>query len=317
MTESVTISYTPRISVLICTYNGEASIGALLQSLMEQNVPEGAAYEAVVVDNNSCDGTLAVCQRFAAQNLSRIQVLTESQQGKSYALNRGLDSLRGEICCVVDQDELLPADYLEGVWKAFLREPSVSFIGGRVLPLPQQQFPDWITAEHWAPLAICDYGAAPFTVDSQRFVCLITGAFRTADLRAVGGYRGPLGIEPGRLGSLEDADVYERLINAGKTGRYIPDIVMYHRLSEERLCRDYHRRWHFGHGRYFSDLRSPAFESLSWRVLGVPGHVFRQAAWDLWKMILHAVRGAWEQAFVHEQRLRFFLGYVLRRWRLG
>lgn len=310
------LSCSPQISVLICTYDGEATIGTLLQSLMDQNVPEGVGYEVLVVDNNSRDGTLAMCERFAAQTPGRIRTLTESQQGKAYALNRGLDSVRGEICCVIDQDELLPVDYLGIVWKTLLRAPSVSFIGGRVLPLPQQRLPDWITTDHWPPLAICDYGVEPFTVDSQRLVCLIAGAFRTADMRAAGGYRGPLGIRPGRLGSVEDADIYERLVNAGKTGRYIPDIVVYHRLSEERLCRDYHRSWHLGHGRYFSDLRSPAFESSSRHVLGIPGHVLRQAAEDLWKMILHAAGGARKQAFVHELRLRFCLGYVLRRWGL-
>ena len=305
----------PQISVLICTYNGETNVAPLLQSLLDQRLPGGVTSEIVLVDNNSRDGTVALAERFALENPGRISVLRESQQGKSYALNRGLQNVRGEICCVIDQDELLPADYLAIVWNTFQQEPSVSFIGGRILPLPQQRLADWITTEHWSPLAICDYGTEAFSVDSERFVCLLAGAFRTAAMREAGGYREPLGIRPGRLGSVEDSDLYERIIRQGKTGRYTPEILVYHQVGEERFDRNYHRRWHFGHGKYFSDMRSPAFECSSFSVLGVPGHVMRHALRDFGKMVLQAMKGSREQAFIHELRLRFYLGYMLRRWK--
>lgn len=306
----------PQISVLICTCNGESNIAPLLQGLLDQSVPSGVGYEIVVVDNNSRDGTVEVVERFALENPGRINLLKEPQQGKSYALNRGLPNLRGEICCVIDQDELLPPDYLAIVWNTFQQEPSASFIGGRVLPLPQQRLPDWITTEHRSPLAICDYGKDAFRVDSARFVCLLAGAFRTAAMREAGGYRERLGIRPGRLGSVEDFDIYERIIQQGKTGWYTPEILVYHQLGEERFDRNYHRRWHFGHGKYYSDLRSPTFEPSSFSVLGVPGHVIRNAFRDLRQMALQAMKGSREEAFIHELRLRFNLGYILRRWKL-
>jgi glucosyl-dolichyl phosphate glucuronosyltransferase len=306
----------PQISVLLCVYNGETSIGALLQSLLEQILPAGVEHEIVLVDNNSTDGSVALTERFALENPGRIFVVKESQQGKSYALNRGLESVRGEICCVIDADQLLPADYLAIVWNTFQRDPSASFIGGRVLPFPQQRLPDWITPEHWSAIAICDYGAAAFTVDSERFLCLLAGAFRTSAMRAAGGYCGPLGIRPGRLGSVEDEELYDRLVSQGKTGRYIPEILIYHRVGEERCQRNYHRRWHLGHGKYYADWRSPAFEASSFSVLGVPGFVMRHAFVDLSKMALQAMTGSREQAFIHELRFRFHLGYILRRWNL-
>jgi glucosyl-dolichyl phosphate glucuronosyltransferase len=306
----------PQISVLICAYNGETGIGPLLRSILDQDLPGGVACEIVLVDNNSRDGTAALAKRFAMENPGRISVVRESQQGKSYALNRGLQCVRGEICCVIDHDELLPANYLAIVWNTFQHEPTASFIGGRVLPLPQQRLPDWITPEHWSPLAICDYGKEAFSVDSQRFVCLLAGAFRTAAIREAGGYVGSLGIRPGRMGSVEDHELYQRLINQGKPGRYIPEILVYHRLGEERFDRSYHRRWHFGHGKYFSDMRSPAFDVSSYPVLGVPGYVIRRTFRDFRKMVLYALKGSKEQAFTHELSLRFNLGYILRRWKL-
>jgi glycosyltransferase involved in cell wall biosynthesis len=307
----------PQISVLLCVYNGEANIGALLQSLLDQTVPDGVAHEVVVVDNNSTDGTFSLAERFALQNPATIFVVQELRQGKSYALNRGLQNVRGEICCVIDADQLLPPDYLATVWNTFQNEPSASFIGGKVLPLPEQRLPDWITREHWNALAICDYGPEAFTVDSQRFVCLLAGAFRTAAMRAAGGYREPLGIRPGRSGSVEDVELYERLVSQGETGRYTPEILVYHRVDEERCRRDYHRRWHFGHGKYFADWRPPSFEQSSFSVLGLPGHVIRRAFKDFTKMLRETMKGSREQSFIYELSLRFYLGYILRRVELA
>ncbi len=306
----------PNISVLICTYNGETNIEPLLRSLLEQNVPDGVVYEVVVVDNNSRDRTVALAERLAQENPGRISVLKESKQGKSYALNRGLQSVRGEICCVIDQDQLLPSDYLAIVWNTFQQNPSANFIGGRVLPLPEQRLADWITREHWNVLAICDYGTEAFTVDSERFVCLLAGAFRTSAMRLAGGYSEHLGIRPGRFGSVEDEDLYARLIKQGGTGRYTPEILVYHQIGEERFHKDHHRSWHFGHGKYYSDLRLPSFDSSSFSVLGVPGHVIRAGVGNFWEMALQRMKGSREQAFLHELRWRFYLGYILRRWKL-
>ena len=133
-------------------------------------------------------------------------------------------------------------------------------------------------------------------------------------MRAVGGYRELLGIMPGRLGSVEDAELYERLVDAGCVGMYIPGIVIYHKLGMSRLSKAYHRRWHRGHGSYFADMHSPDFESSKIRLFKIPGHLLRQAAQDAVAFLSLAVRGSWDQAFSRELRLRFFLGFVLRRW---
>ncbi len=49
-------------------------------------------------------------------------------------------------------------------------------------------------------------------------------------------------------------------------------------------------------------------------MLQVPIHLFREAAEDAIAYLSLAVRGCWEQAFSRELRLRFFIGFVLRRW---
>jgi hypothetical protein len=64
-------------------------------------------------------------------------------------------------------------------------------------------------------------------------------------------------------------------------------------------------------------MRSPDFESSRLRVLQVPNHLFRGAAEDAIAYLSLAVRGCWEQAFSRELRLRFFIGFVQRRWSMA
>ena len=306
----------PRMTVMICVYSGEPGIRRLLQSLAAQNLPESVPFEILVVDNNSRDATRAICETFSEQNPGKLRLLTERQQGKGYALNHGLAEVRGEICCIVDHDQILHPDYLKTVWAAFERYPSISFVGGKVLSNRHEPFPDWVTKDHWSPIALCDYGDEPFDVNSQRLLCLLAAAFRTADMRLVGGYRAQLGVGPEGPGSVEDADIFERLVNVQKTGKYIPEVVVHHGVEDHRLTRNYHRRWHFGHGRYFAEMHSPSFEASSWRIAGIPGHVWRHGAADLGRMILSTIKGERDKAFSREVRLQFSLGYVLRRWKV-
>ena len=302
------------VTVLICVYNGDATLSDLLQSALAQDTGDQFQFEILVVDNNSTDGSSAIVSSFAEANPGQVRLLRESRQGKSYALNAGLEAARGEICCVIDHDEQLLPGYLRQVWEEFQQQPGISFLSGKVLPLWPGEVPAWITREHWSPLAICDYGDQPFLVNRDRVVCLLTGCFRTADMRAVGGYRELLGIMPGRLGSVEDAELYERMVEAGRVGMYVPGIVVYHKLAMSRLSKSYHRRWHRGHGGYYADMQSPGFESSKIRLLKIPGHVLRQAAQDAVAYVSLAVRGERDQAFSRELRLHFFLGFVLRRW---
>ena len=308
------VSETVNVTILICAYNGDETVPKLLESALAQDTGGEFQYEILVVDNNSTDRTAAMVLGLAEKNPERIRLLKETTQGKSYALNTGLKSARGEICCVIDQDEQLTPGYLRQVWSAFQQHPGVSFLSGKVLPLWPAEVPEWITREHWSPLAICDYGEQPFLVNRERLVCLLTGCFRTAHMRAVGGYRELLGITPGRLGSVEDAELYERMVEAGYTGMYVPEIVVYHRIGLSRLNKPYHRRWHRGHGGYVADMRSRDFESSRFRIVQIPGHVIRQAAQDAVALLSLAARGQWSQAFSRELQLQFFMGFVLRRW---
>jgi glucosyl-dolichyl phosphate glucuronosyltransferase len=301
------------LSLLVCTYNRAGDLGELLASALEQRTGGEFTYEVVVVDNNSTDGTRDVVQQVASRADGRIRYLFEERQGKSFALNTGLSDLRGWAYAIVDDDFVLPPDWLATIHAAFLAQPDVAFVSGKVLPRWEGDPPPWLTSRHWSPLALADYGDQPFIADHARPVCLLACCFRSAAVRAVGGYDVRLGVSGTRTGGTEDLDILKRLWSAGYHGLYVPELWFWHKVPRSRLSKRYHRRWHRDHGRSYAIMRDEAVERSAARVLDVPAHLFRQAAVDLGGLLRNALRGRRSEAFDHEARLWFFSGFFRTR----
>ena len=91
-------------TVLICTYNRARLLRETLASLQAMAPADAVRVEIIVVDNNSTDNTQLVIAE--AQRASAIPVigLRETRQGKSFALNRGLEAATGDIVALTDDD---------------------------------------------------------------------------------------------------------------------------------------------------------------------------------------------------------------------
>ena len=308
-------AHAPAISVLVCTYNRAARLVELLESVATQAFEGDGkdAAEIVVVDNNSTDDTSSAVAGFASVSRWPVRYLLERRQGKAYALNTGLRAARAEICLVLDDDQRMPAGYLARVLALFRDRADISFAGGRVLPVWGAPPPAWLTPACWAPLGMADYGARAFVVDATRLVCLLTFAFRKADVEEVGGFRAELGVSDGRPGSTEDAELIRRLVDAGHRGLYAPHLVLEHHAPAARLTAGYYRNWYRGHGRYLALDRDPAIERTRLKLAGIPGHMVRSAGRDLLFSLSCRLRGDAAGALRHELQLQQFLGFARQR----
>jgi hypothetical protein len=87
------------VAIVIPAYNAEATLATTLDSALAEN---GVA-EIVVVDDGSCDGTLALARGYEP----RVRVLTGPNAGVSAARNRGAAETSAPWLLFLDADDLL------------------------------------------------------------------------------------------------------------------------------------------------------------------------------------------------------------------
>jgi glucosyl-dolichyl phosphate glucuronosyltransferase len=289
-------------SVLICTYNRAGMLRETLAALQAMTPPDAGA-EIIVVDNNSTDDTPLVIAEAARNAVIPVVALHETRQGKSFALNRGLDAARGDIVALTDDDVWPAHDWLSRIVSDF-RERDVTFVCGKVLPrwgtLPP---PELLTArahDIWGPVAIVDYGdvAVEYVAKStgQKLPIGANLAFLRSALVAIGGWRTDLGKVDNTLISGEDHEIFMRLRRRGLySGYYDPAIVVRHFVPAERLTRRYFRRWFFWNGKTRALMLDDLYPGLDMsrvpRIGGVPRFLYRQALEQCWRWLRALYRG--------------------------
>jgi glycosyltransferase involved in cell wall biosynthesis len=313
--------------VVISTYNGAAVLPRALDSLLEQDVGD-VRYEVTVVDNNSDDGTRGVIESYSPGTAARLRYLFEGRQGVSYGRNAGIRASVGPVVAFSDDDVRVSRDWVRSIKTLMDEHPQADFIGGKVLPEWTGAPPAWLTPANWSPLALVDYGATPVFVDYERQVCLVTAnlAVRRGLLDSIGLFSPELQRIKDSIGSMEDHELLIRSWRAGKLGLYAPGLIVTTAVPQHRMTKEYHRRWHAGHGVFCARMRlleqehddraaadGSAKEPLMF--FGVPGYVHRQVVSHVRRWIAACIRRRPAAAFMHESTVRFTLSYLRTRYR--
>lgn len=115
----------PRISVVICTFNGEAILDDCLNACLAIDYPD---LEVIVVDDGSTDQTAEVVARFPDA-----RYLHQAHAGLSVARNLGAKSSTGDFIAYTDDDCEPDRDWLFWIASAF-QDARVGAAGGPNLP---------------------------------------------------------------------------------------------------------------------------------------------------------------------------------------
>jgi glycosyltransferase involved in cell wall biosynthesis len=305
----------PEVSVIIPTYNRSALLRDAVNSVLAQD--SQTTFEIIIVDNNSKDDTAAVVQSLMDQYPGRLSYIVETQQGNAHARNRGVNEARAPVIAFIDDDVTVEHNWLTSLKNALDSHPELSFVGGKVLPQWSTQPPSWLTPEHWSPLAVLDYGPDELIIAGKSPRGLLTAniAFRRSVFAEVGTFSPHLQRVKNAIGSMEDTEFLLRVCRSGKQGMYLPGMVARAPVDNERLSKEYHRRWHMGHGHFYALMRDEEWERSNFRLAGVPGHLYKQTATHALNWLTSMFTANADAAFTHECRLRFFNGFFRQRRR--
>lgn len=317
-------------TVLIATYNRAALLDETLDSVARMRVSPALSWDVIVVDNNSHDNTAEVVERHIPSFPVPLTYLFEQKQGRSSALNTGIERSRGAVLAFTDDDVRVEDGWLDAACGPLLKgDRSIGYTGGPVRPLWESCPPRWLDlarGDLWGTIAIQNHGTDAFVYEAERKVPLGANmAVRRDVFDAIGGFRADLGRTGGRL--LLGQEVPELLMrarDAGFRGMYVPEMVVHHHIPSTRLTPKYFRKWWFGKGvsRAALERVQPITElGVDLRavphIAGVPRYIYGSFVRAVGRMIAETVCGRPEAAFRHRMMLAYFAGYAWARWREG
>jgi glycosyltransferase involved in cell wall biosynthesis len=205
------------VSLIVCTRNRATALGACLAAIAA--IRTCAAWELVVVDNGSTDGTRAVIDAFAAQAAFPVRAVTQPVPGLSNARNAGLAAALGTFVLFTDDDCYVDPGIIDATIAAFA-DAALGYASGRVRLFDPADYPVTINES-----------CTPLRFAARRFLPAgaVKGAnlaFRRCVLDAIGPFDPLFGS--GALFPAEDADAAMRASLAGWDGVYDPAIVVWH-----------------------------------------------------------------------------------------
>src|SRR2546429_6587023 len=197
----------PRVSVVVCTYNGGRVIRDCLEGLRNLDYPD---FEVIVVNDGSTDATAVVLREYD------FRVITTENHGLGSARNTGMEAATGEIVAYLDDDA-----YPDPHWLAYLSATFCSTthaaVGGPNIAPP---------GDGWIAECVANAPGNPAHVlVSDREAEHIPGcnmAVRKASLHAVGGF------DPQFRVAGDDVDLCWRLRERGETLGFSPGAMVWH-----------------------------------------------------------------------------------------
>jgi GT2 family glycosyltransferase len=217
-----------KASIIIVTRNRAEDLRGTLASLKRMAVPEGQSAELLVIDNGSTDETEAVAK---SADLGRVALryISESRQGKSSGLNRGIAASSGDVLLFTDDDVRVPANWLHGMCEPIATGKAMVVAGG--VKLAPHLLRSWMTPVHRSWLASTEWiadGAVTSLVGANM-------AIAREVFRQVPGFDPELG--PGGTGFSDDHLLALQIMEAGFTIHDRTSVSVEHHCDPSRLCR--------------------------------------------------------------------------------
>ncbi len=281
------------VSVVVSTLDRPVLLARCLGALLDGvRLPT----EVVVVDQGGGDEVAALLEGCRRTSDVRFVHVVQRERGLSTSQNAGVRTASHAVVAVVDDDCVPDPRWVEVLEREHASAPGPLLITGRVLPLPAEG--DRVVAlssRTSQERRLLPPDALPWDVGTGGNFSVTRSAYLQ-----VGGNDVRLGTgTPGRAGN--DLDLFRRLLRAGVTAKYEPDLLVLHERAT--VAEHVSRRWTYGFG-------AGACAAL-WRRQGDPDAARLLRAWTA--MRLGRIRTA-ERPVAVAHELRVLAGTVHGLW---
>jgi O-antigen biosynthesis protein len=197
----------PRISVVVCSHNGERTIQDCLEGLLELEYPD---HEVIVVDDGSSDATAAIVSGHP------VRFISTANNGLSSARNAGMEAATGEIVAYLDDDARPDPDWLTHLAAVFMNTEHAGVGGPNISPPSDGLIADCVAKSPGNPVHIL------LSDGEAEHIPGCNMAFRRDCLQAIGGFDTRFRVAG------DDVDACWRLQEHGWTLGFSPAAVVWH-----------------------------------------------------------------------------------------
>ena len=235
------------VSVVLPVYNASEYIGQQLSALASQDY--GGAWEVIVADNGSTDGTRRVVDVFRPHLPHLRRVDASSVKGAAHARNVGTAVAGGDAIAYADADDVVAQDWLRKLVEALDHH---DFVAGRM----DQQTLDVVDQQDGA-VSRFTWSDLPTIFDFLPWGFGGNLAIRRAAFDDAGGW-------DETYPAVNDAPFCWRVQLQGYPLVYVPDAVVYYRARRDlRGLARQHRAFGRQHVRLYRDFRHAGAQRAS------------------------------------------------------
>jgi GT2 family glycosyltransferase len=198
----------PRVSVVVCTYNGAATLADCLDGLQNLDYPD---YEVIVVSDGSTDAVPQIASEYD------VRLVETENRGLSSARNTGLRAATGEIVAYTDDDARPDVDWLKYLAHTFTTTDYAAVGGPNPVPPHARGVEQCVSNAPGGPTHVL------LTDRDAEHIPGCNMAFRKSALESVGGF------DPQFRIAGDDVDICWQLLDRGFKLGFNPGAVVWHR----------------------------------------------------------------------------------------
>lgn len=115
-----------KISVAMCTYNGERYIEEQIQSILNQTL---LPHEIVIIDDGSTDNTLNIAERLLRNSSLKFKIIINKKNlGVIKNFEKAINNTTGDIIFTCDQDDVWIENKVKKILEEFKKDDEISLV---------------------------------------------------------------------------------------------------------------------------------------------------------------------------------------------